>query len=183
MRKTMAALFAALLISAVVVAGALASSVHLKGGKNAKPTFRDQGLTLRASGELAGLGNGDVFITLDATANATATCTNPGSGQHQPPGQNPAPVSVSGGVSIPDEEIKNGTLPFRVATEPPETPIEGAPGCPNAQWTEDITDLSFTSATITVEQGGNVVLTVDCTFKSPTSDGNVPNGNVTCTSS
>jgi hypothetical protein len=184
MRKFITALFAALLVSAIVVAGALAASVHLKGGKNAEPTFRDQGLTLRANGALAGLGNGDVEITLEATANATATCTNPGSGEQQPPGQNPAPVTVSGGVSIPEEEIKNGTVPFRVDTEPPVTPIPGAPGCPNPQWTEDITDLAFTSATITVEQPpGTTVLTVSCTFSSPTSNGLVPSGNVSCTSS
>jgi hypothetical protein len=184
MRRILIALFAALLVSAVVVAGALAASVHLKGGKNAEPTFRDLGLTLRANGALAGLGNGDVEITLDALANATATCTNPGSGEHQPPGQNPAPVAVSGGVSIPEEEIKNGTVPFRVETEPPATPIPGAPDCPNSQWTEDITDLAFTSATITVEQPpGTTVLTVSCTFSSPTSNGLVPSGNVSCTSS
>jgi hypothetical protein len=171
-------------IAAVVVAAstaAFASSVHLKSFAN--PTFTDNGLTLTASGALAGLGNGDVLVNLSATANATAICTNP-SGQHQPPGQNPAPVSVSGSEAIPASEVKNGTVAFSVTTNPPVTPIPGAPGCPNKNWTETITDLSFTGATITVQQGSPPAteLTVSCTFSPPTSDGTVPKSAVTCKS-
>jgi hypothetical protein len=184
MRRTIIALLALFLIGAITASGALASSVHLKGGKNAEPTFTDGGLTLNAAGELSGLGNEDVLVTLTAQANATATCTNPGSGVHQPPGQNPAPVTVSGSQAIPKSEIKNGNTPFNVTTTGPVTPIPGAPGCPNSMWIEDITDLSFTSATITVEQPpGTLVLTVSCAFSSPTSNGLVPSSNVSCTSS
>jgi hypothetical protein len=184
MKRGLLVLVAALATAALAAAPAVASSVHLKGGKNAEPTFTDLGLRLNAAGELSGLGGGDVLVTMTATANATATCTNPGSGVHQPPGQNPAPVTVSGSQAIPQSEIKNGNTPFNVTTNPPVTPIEGAPGCPNSQWIEDITDLSFTSATITVEQPpGTLVLTVSCTFSSPTSNGLVPSGNVSCTSS
>ena len=157
-------------------------SVHLKGGANAEPNFVDQGLTLNAAASLAGLGNGDVLVTLTATAAATSTCTNQGG--NQAPGQNPAEVTVSGSQSIPEEEIKNGNTPFDVTTIAPVTPIPGAPGCPNENWTQDITDLSFTTATITVEQpAGNLVLTVSCTFSSPTTNGAVSGGDVTCTSS
>lgn len=157
-----------------------ASSVHLKGGADAEPSFRDLGLALRASGALAGLGNGDVVISVTATANVTATCSNKGG--NQPPGQNPAPITVTGAVAIPEGEIKNGSLSFTVQTAPPVTPIPGAPDCPNPNWVESITDLSFTSATIEVEQPpGTTVLTIDCDFSSPTVNGNVPAGNVTCT--
>jgi hypothetical protein len=184
MRRTAIILFAALALAGMTASAALASSVHLKGGKNAEPAFTDQVLTLNAASDLAGLGNGDVLVTMTATANATATCTNPSGGVHQPPGQNPAPVTVSGSEAIPASAIKNGTTPFSVTTNPPVTPIAGAPGCPNSSWTEDITDLAFTSATITVEQPpGTLVLTVSCTFATPTSNGAVPGSNVSCTSS
>src|SRR5690242_5542459 len=128
-----------------------AGNVHLKP-PNSSPQFTDNGLTLTGSGALAGLGAGNILVNLGATANATATCTNP-SGKQQPPGQNPAPVSVAGSQAIPASEVKNGNTTFTVTTTPPTSPIPGAPGCPNANWTESITDLSFTSATITVQQG------------------------------
>jgi hypothetical protein len=66
----------------------------------------------------------------------------------------------------------------------PDPIIPGAPECPNPNWTEEITDLSFTSATITVEQPpGTVVLTVTCSFSAPTANGAVPGGNVSCVQS
>src|SRR4030095_16343041 len=79
---------------------AVASSVHLKGGPRAKPAFSDLGLTLNATGALAGLGNEDVLITLAAMANPQGQCCNP-SGQCKVPGQNPAPVAVTGSEAIP----------------------------------------------------------------------------------
>ena len=181
MRKPMFIVVAALAATVLVAGAASASSVHLKGGKNAEPAFVDNGLSLTARGELAGLGNGDVLVTLAATAAVTSTCTNP-AGATQPPGQNPAPITVTGSQAIPAAEIKNGSTPFGVTTNAPTTPIAGAPDCPNPNWTEAITDLAFTTATITVEQpAGTVVLTVSCTFGSPTSNGPVPAGNVSCT--
>ena len=161
---------------------AYAQNVHLKP-PHSNPTFFDLGLQLKASGELAGLGFGDVLVNMVATANVTATCTNP-SGANQPPGQNPAPITVAGQQVIPQTEIKNGTTPFSVTTTAPTTPIPGAPGCPNPNWTEDITQLSFTTATITVFQpadSNTAVLTVSCTFNPATSDGPVPDSTVSCT--
>lgn len=156
-----------------------ASSVHLKGGANAEPSYIDIGLALAVSGELAGLGNGDVLVSMTGTANVTSTCTNQGG--NAAPGQNPAPTTVAGSVAIPEAEIKNGTTPFSLSSVAPTTPIPGAPGCPNPTWTESIDDLAFTAGTITVEQPpGTVVLTIQCSFSSPTSDGSVSEGDITC---
>lgn len=183
MRRLLSTILMTLLALLIGTSAALASSVHLKGGSNAKPSFTDNGLTLSASGELSGLGMGDVVVSLTATGNPTATCTNP-SGQNQPPGQNPAAVTETGSEAIPASEIKNGNVAFDVSTKPPTNPIPGAPGCPNSNWTETITNVAFTSATITVEQPeGTTVLTVNCTFSPPTSNGSVPSNTVTCTSS
>jgi hypothetical protein len=162
---------------------AYAQNVHLKP-PNRNPSFVDNGLSLEVVGNLAGLGGGDVLISLTSEdAEGTATCTNP-AGATQPAGQNPAPADVGGSEAIPEGEIKNGNLSFDVETEDPVTPVPGAPDCPNPQWTEAITDLAFTNATITVEQPiGTTVLTIECTFSAPTTDGGVPAANVSCTSS
>ena len=161
-----------------IATAALAASVHLKGG-HGEPTFTDNGLTLTATGALAGLGNGDVVVTLTATGTPTATCSNQGG--NEAPGQNPAEVTLTGSQSIPASEIKNGNTLFNVTTEGPVSPVPGAPGCPNPNWTETITDVEFTSATLTVEQpAGTLVLTVSCTFSPPTSDNTVPGNEVRC---
>jgi hypothetical protein len=174
--------FALAMVSACAVAtAASAQNVHLKP-PNQNPLFNDHGLTLSAAGNLAGLGQEDILVGLKAQANATATCTNP-AGATQPPGQNPAPVTVSGSEAIPAGSIKNGNTPFSVTTEPPVTPIPGAPGCPNPNWTESITDLSFTSAILTVQQpaeGGPIVFTLQCNFAPATANGVVPGSEVSC---
>jgi hypothetical protein len=183
-KKISALSLTVLLIFVLPVSAVFASSVHLKGGKNAEPSFTDLGLALSASGELSGLGEGDIVVSIVATADVTSSCVNPGNGEHRPPGQNPAPLTVTGSQAIPEGEFKNGTVPFNVSTQAPSPTIAGAPDCPNGGWTETIEDLSFTGATITVEQpAGTVVLTVSCTFSQPTSNGPVPGSRVTCTSS
>jgi hypothetical protein len=181
-RRTLAVALAATAALVLVASAASAQSVHLKGGRNAEPAFFDGGLTLAASGDLAGLGNGDVLVTLTAEADVTSTCTNQGG--NQAPGQNPAPITVTGSEAIPAAEIKNGNTPFSVVTVAPDPVIPGAPDCPNTNWTEAIEDLAFTSAVITVEQPpGTTVLTVTCSISPASSDGAVPGGSVSCTQS
>lgn len=178
--------------AAAFPAAASAQNPHLRNNVRPNPAFIDTGLTLITTASYAGLGNFDTQQNVSATAQPTADCVNPGTGEHRPPGQNPAEATVTGSTAVPASDIKNGNVTIRTETSPPVTPIEGAPDCPNANWTENITDMAFTSATITVFQdsnangvfeAGELVLTVSCTFNSPTVNGPVPASNYSCTES
>ncbi len=172
MRRLLLSLVAAIGIVGMSASGVLAGNVHFN--KSNPPSFTDNGLTLTASGTIYGLGSGDVQVVLTATAIPTATCTNPG-GSSKVPGQNPASVTVTGGEAIPSGSIINGHTSFSVTTQPPTSPIPGAPACPNSSWTETITDMSWTSATLQVYQPCStadvsacpLVLTQTFTFSPP----------------
>jgi hypothetical protein len=148
----------ALLLALVTVSVAVADNVHFKPGS---PTFTDNGTTLTAAGSLAGLGNADIVITVTATGSGATTGVNPGG--NSAPGQNKVVVSVTGTQTILASEIKNGTVNFSATTAEPRQPTGTEAGFPNDNWTVTVTDVVFTSATVTVTQGGTVVLTK--TFK------------------
>jgi hypothetical protein len=153
MQKKAKSILITLLAGAIAAPLIYAASVHFKGGS---PTFSDQGTTLKTCFSLAGLGNGDVTITVDTTGTATTLCTNQGG--NTAPGQNKTPVKPSGSVTIPSTEIKNGNLTACVTTQPPPTPTAVQAGCPNSNWSTSLTDVQFATATITIVQGGQVVL-------------------------
>lgn len=172
-------------IMGVFAQEALAQNAHLKGRNPI--SFTDGGLTLSATVSYAGLGNFDTLQVLTATGGTTSTCTNQGG--NQAPGQNPAPVTLVGETPIPAGDIKNGNVTISTSTAAPVSPVPGAPGCPNSNWTEVITDVSFTSATIQLFQdsnengmfeAGELVLSVSCTFSPATSNGAVPRTGFTC---
>jgi hypothetical protein len=114
---------------------------------------RDLGTQLQVSGSIAGLGNQDVDVIVVAEGIASIECTNPGG--NVAPGQDTELVLTGEQLSL---EPKNGRVNFTVVTEEPVAPDEA---CPNPQWTPEVTDVEFTSYTITVIQpsgSGNVVL-------------------------
>jgi hypothetical protein len=184
--KRFAVIIAATALMGVFAFEALAASPHFKGRNPI--SFTDNNLTLSATASYAGLGNFDTLQVLTATGNTTSLCTNQGG--NQAPGQNPAPVTLVGETPIPAGDIKNGNVTISTSTAAPVTPVPGAPGCPNPTWREDITAVAFTSATIQlfqdsnadgVFQAGELVLTANCTFSPPTSNGPVPSSGFTCT--
>ena len=115
------------------------------------PTFTDNGTTLTATGSVAGLGNEDVTVVLTAQGSATIVCTNPAG--NVAPGQT-KDVTVSGSQTITD--VKNGRVDYNVTTVAPTAPADS---CPNPKWTPTVTDVTFNSATVIVQQGGQTVLT------------------------
>jgi hypothetical protein len=195
MRKPLRLLsIATVLVAAVTFAiTAAAQNAHLRNNVRPNPAFVDNGLTLTATVAYAGLGNYDTLQTLSARATPTAVCTNPGTGEHRPPGQNPAETTVTGSTAVPAGDIKNGNVTIATRTAAPVTPIPTTSSdfsCPNPNWVETITDMAFTSATIQLFQdsnqngtfdAGELELTVSCTFNSPTSNGPVPASNYSCT--
>jgi hypothetical protein len=190
MRTSSKAAVVAVVALATLVVGstaATAASPHFKG--RSPIVFTDGGLTLTATASYAGLGNFDSLQVLTAAGDTASTCTTP-SGTNESPGQNPAPVSVVGSTPVPAGDVKNGNLTVTTSTAAPTSPVPGSPGCPNASWTETITDVSFTSATLRLFQDQNagtgefgrwetLVLTASCTFDPATSNGSVTG--FTCT--
>jgi hypothetical protein len=130
----------------------LFSSPHFLSG----PTFIDNGTTLEATGTIAGLGNQNVTVVLDAQGTATILWHNPAG--NVAPGQTKN-VDVSGQQTITN--VKNGRISFDVTTTPPTAPTSGGP---NGKWTAQVTDVTFNSATLIVSQGGQTVLTATQTF-------------------
>ena len=135
MKKVLIPMAAAGLVALALVGTAAAARPHFVSG----PTFTANGGQLTVSGKLAGLGNKDVTIVVEATA--VTTCTNRGG--NVPPGQT---ETVRG--SVTNLRPENGNVVFSVTTGRASNP------CPRPM----TPTTRFTSATISVYQGGKLVL-------------------------
>lgn len=135
----------------LMAAPALAQSGHFVQTQ----TCRDIGTQVRCSGKVAGLGGTTFEITIEAEGIASVECTNPGG--NVAPGQDTA-VTVAG-TTEPQPTPRNGQFRYTITSDDPE-PLPPTPTCPNNQWTPDIVDVTFTTATLTLLENGNVSDTV-----------------------
>jgi hypothetical protein len=142
-----------MIVTAFLAIPASAAHVHLKSD----PVITDLGEQLQVDLALAGLGNQDVTITVAATGSLSVIGLNPAG--NYVPGQNKTPVSVSASTTIPKNAIKNGNVSVSLTTPLVEAPSAEEAGFPNDNWIVEVDDIEFTQVTITVEQGGKVVLT------------------------
>jgi hypothetical protein len=168
MRRMILVFVAAASLTFAGIAAAQTSGAHFtKGGT---PVCTDIGTQLRCTAEVAGLGGEDVLATVSANGTATGlTCTTP-SGSNQSPGQNPAvPVTASGSQSITN--VKNGRASVDVRSATPTVSAKAA-GCPNNSWIVTIADVTFTTYTLTISQGGQTVFSCSGSFSpSPSQNG------------
>jgi hypothetical protein len=125
---------------------AFAQSGHFVG----TPVCTDEGTTVECTGKVAGLGGTTFEITVTAPGTASVECTNPGG--NVAPGQDTA-VTVAG-TTDPQPTPRNGQFRFTIESDDPE-PLPATPTCPNAQWTPNIVDVEFTTATLALLEDGN----------------------------
>jgi hypothetical protein len=152
MRKLFVAVVATAACLVAVPAASAQSGHFVTGGANA-PTCTDQGTTVSCSGKVAGLGGTTFTILVSAQGTASVTCTNPAG--NVAPGQSFS--FTAAGQSGPFPTPRNGQSPYTVTTDAPSAP---AGSCPNPKWTATVTDVQFTSATITLVEDSTVSDTV-----------------------
>lgn len=129
----------------LMAAPALAQSGHFVQTQ----TCRDIGTQVACSGKVAGLGGTTFEITLEAAGIASVECTNPGG--NVAPGQD-TEVTVAG-TTDPLPTPRNGQFRYTITSDDPE-PLPPTPTCPNNQWTPNIVDVTFTTATLTLLEDG-----------------------------
>ncbi|HET6467839.1 MAG TPA: hypothetical protein VFG43_05620 [Geminicoccaceae bacterium] len=124
---------------------AFAQSGHFLTGGNNAPSCTDEGVFVRCTGSVAGLGGTTFEIRVAASGTASVVCINPGG--NRAPGQDTS-VNVAG-TSGPLATPRNGRYRFTIETDDPG-PLPSTPTCPNAQWTAQITDVTFDTATLSL---------------------------------
>jgi hypothetical protein len=150
MKRVGITLAAIALFMATALAAVAQSGHFLTGGGNAANCV-DIGTQVRCTGKVAGLGGTTFEITIAANGVAEVVCVNPGG--NRAPGQD-TNVTVAGSTD-PLSTPRNGQFRFTVTTNDPN-PLPATPTCPNAQWTPQIVDVSFTTATLRLFEDGNL---------------------------
>ena len=140
---------AVLLVSTMLAIGLFAPSAFAAVKFHAGPTFTDQGTTLNVTGNVSGLGVENLTATLTATGTASVECINPAG--NRAPGQDTS-VTTTGSQS--NIQVKNGRATFNVTSAEPTVT---SAACPNNKWRAIVTDVDFSSATLTLTQGGKTV--------------------------
>ena len=143
------------LLTAVLVGLLAAPALAQSGHFIQTQTCRDIGTQVQCSGKVAGLGGTTFEITVEAEGTAEVECTNPGG--NVAPGQDTA-VTVAG-TTTPLPTPRNGNFRYSITSDDPE-PLPATPTCPNNQWTPNIVDVTFTTATLTLLEDGVVSDTV-----------------------
>jgi hypothetical protein len=143
----------AVAVAALALSGvAQAQSGHfLTGGGNA-PSCTDIGTQVLCTGKVAGLAGTTFEITIEAEGIASVECTNPGG--NVAPGQDTT-VTTEGSTD-PLPTPRNGQYRFSIITDDP-SPLPSTPTCPNPQWSADVIDVVFTTATLSLYENGLLV--------------------------
>jgi hypothetical protein len=145
------------ILTVLLVAMILTSTVSAGGNVGLSRVQFSLG-SLIATGTFTGLGGykQGVNVELAASGIPVVTCTSQGG--NQSPGQNPANISADGDQFIGPQAItKKGTAPMDVTAKPgPITGTQG--GCPNDNWTAEITNVLWTNATMSVYDTATEIL-------------------------
>lgn len=149
MKRLIIALVAVFALLGITAGPALAQSGHfIPRGGNA-PSCTDIGTQVLCTGKVAGLGGTTFEITVEADGIAEVVCINPGG--NRAPGQD-TEVTVEGSTD-PLPTPRNGQYSFSITTDDPG-PLPATPTCPNRQWTPEIVDVHFTTATLSLFEDG-----------------------------
>jgi hypothetical protein len=154
-RATILGLAASVAVLGLTATPALAQSGHFIENGAGAPKCTDNGTTVTCTGKVAGLGGSTFEVTIVAQGIASVECTNPGG--NVAPGQDTA-VTVPG-TTGPLPTPRNGQYIFSITTDEP-APLPPTPTCPNAQWTANIVDVTFSSATLSLFEDGALSDTV-----------------------
>jgi hypothetical protein len=149
MKRYLVFLCAGIVAALTFATVAFAQSGHFVG----TPTCTDIGTQVRCTGKVAGLGGTTFEIRVSAQGTASVTCTNPAG--NVAPGQSFTTTSTGSGG--PQPTPRNGQASFNVTTTTPTAP---AGSCPNPKWTATVTDVQFTTATITLLEDSTVSDTI-----------------------